>query len=229
MTLLKALSINGVAFNEVAFDSAKVDVRVSLVHKIETPGTYSCWVVDEYGKGRRFQIIVTEATGQDQTLVDCDELFDPQWIIKDVTLSREDYLVFVSMTGASQYVIEIVTTDDPPQVAFDSKNVGSNSVIVIAPYLPGTYTIKDEHSGAAATLNVLPLEARFQDAMSDEAVAFYHRIQEEGALNVTLDGNGFSPNPIELDADRPMAIQGSGPMRIVGRVSEMHPLVSAAW
>ncbi len=213
MTILRTLS-----HEEVSFDSAKVDVRVTLAHKIEIPGTYLCRVVDEYGKDRRFQIIVMEAEGKGQTLVDCDELFDPQWIIKDVTLSREDYIVFVSMTGASQYGIEIVTTDGQPQVAFDSEKVGSNSVIVIAPYLPGTYTIiNNKDPEAVATLNVLPLEKRFKDAMSDEAVAFYQRLQEEGALNVTLEGKVFSPNPIELYADQPMAIQGSGPMRIVGR------------
>lgn len=219
MTFLKSFSKS-----EPKFDSAKVSPRVSLAHKITKEGPYSCRVVNSVGQGRRFNITVGADRVAGQALVDCDELFAPDAPTRDIKVGVEDYLLFVSTHGNGEYAVEITTSDEIARVEFDSKAVGIDGLIVLNPLLPGTYVLTNTHSGVTASLIVTPLEDLFEDPMSDEAVKFYESLREEGALQVSLSETAFSPDPIKLDADRPMVLTGSGPMRVECALREAHSL-----
>lgn len=220
MTFLKAF-----ASSEPTFDSAKVSIRVSLAQKITKQGQYTCRVVNTVGQGRTFKITVESNGGPDQTVVDCDDLFAPDAPKQDIEVGVEDYVLFVSTKGAGEYGVVITRADDSQRVEFDSKAVGIDGLIALSPMLPGTYTLTNTHSGVTASLTVTPLESLFDDPMSDEAVKFYESLREEGALQVSLSNTAFSPDPIKLEADRPMVVLGSGPMRIVCTLTEAHPLI----
>ena len=220
MTYLKAI-----ASTAPTFDSAKVSIRVSLAQKVTRQGQYICRVVNAVGQGRTFMITVDSNGSSDSNVVDCDDLFAPDGLKQDIKVGVEDYVLFVSTKGAGEYGVVIAQADDSQRIVFDSRSVGIDGLIVLNPMLPGNYTLTNTHSGVTALLTVTPLESLFEDPMSDEAVTFYESLREEGALQVSLSNTAFSPDPIKLEADRPMVVLGNGPMRILCTLTEAHPLI----
>ena len=209
------MTLQTISTTSVTFDSALVDLHISLAHRIDRVGSYVCQVTDLTGVSRRVLLAVTEGPSEGQQLIDCDELFLRDARSGGISVSRLDYLMFVSMGGAGRYEILISSQGDEASIVFDSKAVGTNSVIVISPYVPGAYVLVNLPSERSAKMSVVSLDD-IPRADSDATVRFYQQLQDEGALQVALDAGGFSISSIVLHADRPLAVQGSGPMRIVG-------------
>ncbi|EIX9042398.1 TPA: hypothetical protein ACXR0I_002947 [Klebsiella variicola subsp. variicola] len=218
MTRLKT-----VCNDDCVFDSARVDIFVTLVHQIGINGLYNCDITNETGGLYHFKLTVGDVIQKGQVVIDCDQFHsNNSSSIKDVSMNSKDYIMFVSMRGEGRYEVNISNAANPHLVVFNSNSIGANSMISITPYMPGDYEVSEQYSGVNCKLEVRSLESLFENAMSDDAVYYYQKIREEGALNVVVNKEGFLPNPLRLDADRPMVIQGVGPMRIIGRKLNTH-------
>lgn len=210
--------------DDITFDSARVDKFVTLAHHIRVPGSYICKISDVNGATKEGRLIVTTESQQEGLTIDCDDLFLSDAQDFNSKVSQEDHVVFVSLKGLSRYEVKIAPSQSPDDLIFHSISVGADSIIIVSPYVPGRYSISEVYSDGQADVIVSPLEDLFEDAMSSEAIAHYHRVFEDGALTVEFSAGQFSINPIQLLADQPMAISGAGPLRVKGHIVEPHPI-----
>jgi hypothetical protein len=204
---------NGLLRADGSFNSKYVNVHVSLAYQLDREGEYACEVTDAMGRRRTVAVKVGSESLPSQGDIDCAALFKTEAPMDSVEVRASGYVLVDSGFGDGRFAVRIISEE---AVVFDSSAIHGGAIVIVSPLVPGVYTVQDEIGGASAELEVKELAQLVARADEAELVAFYERLHEQGPVSVSLTSEGFNPRRIELIADQPMTVTGTGPMRIVG-------------
>lgn len=221
----KQAIINRALFTQRSFDSSRISVLSTLIHRFEEAGDYEVFISRTNRTPARFVVTVVEGDAPYQHNLDLSTLENP----KERDCCREDadlrlhtggVLGFYNSQGVSTFQVRIVRLGSKEkQVLFNhAEHIPAGDFFTVTPLRPGIYRVSDTLNKAEMALKVVmppsPEQGKVEKATKVKGERPPSTYRPDQPLLVSVGKKGFDRREASLFSGQTLVFQVQSAARL---------------
>lgn len=196
--------------SEGAFDSSKINQHIDIVKQMTVEGSYRGTVFKNDADSFSFILDVIDSGQENSAYVDLYELCEGHKLNERVEVAVGGYAIFHSSWGDAEYHVLLSLEQS---IRFDSRSLNDSELVVITPFVTGSYEIEETATGARGNIEVRALPQGSEKLMENAR----RLLLKQPVPNMEIVDGHFVPDDVHIQGDQPVVVVASINTRVKGR------------